>query len=72
MRGFLLRALAILIASITTLAGGLYAVFAVAWLHAPVPEVALVTLVLCAVPAAVSWGLLRAAKRIQSSEPTKT
>jgi hypothetical protein len=68
----LLRLLAIIIASVTTLAGVSYAAFMVIWLHAPVLKVALVTLLLCAVPALISWGLLYVAKRIHAGEPTKT
>ena len=66
------RLLALLIALLTMFAGALYAVFAVVWLHAPAQQVAIVTLLLCSIPAAVSWGLLAAAKRIQSKKSAKT
>jgi xanthosine utilization system XapX-like protein len=65
-----LRILAVLVITATILIGTLYAVFMVVWHHAPAPKVLLVTLMLCAVPLAISWGILYLAKRIQSNTPT--
>jgi len=66
-----LRLLAILLGSFTAIAGVSYAAFMVIWLHAPGPQVVLLTLLLCAIPAAVSWVLFRAAKRLQYQVPQK-
>ena len=68
----LLRLLAILIGFITAIAGVIYAGFMIIWMHAPAPQVVFLTLLICSIPAAVSWLLLRAAKRLQTHVQQKT